>query len=276
MPDFFTSERSILLTREASLSAVALGQGLTLLRKYAFTQTEFFHASLLFLADGLKRLLKLIFVYAYRLRYDQYPRDKNLRDYENDLSRLFTTSLDISEKFGYDDITDFYRRDVLYRRIISILSDFAVQTSFFNLDMLTDGEQTGVMGPLTRWEKEINALIIERHVRVRPHERNATNRLFGTDFLENCSVVYGISEDGTEISSLSEAVQQTMLSSTKQKYSMYYVYVLVRYLAELLGLLEAEGRFYPYLREFFMVFLNDNRDAILRKKSWNPFPPYHF
>ena len=70
--------------------------------------------------------------------------------------------------------------------------------------------------------------------------------------------------------------KQAMLVPTKQKYSMYYLYILIRYLSQLLQFLEEKGEFYPFLREFFMIFMVEKREEIIRKKSWNPFPPYKF
>jgi hypothetical protein len=59
-------------------------------------------------------------------------------------------------------------------------------------------------------------------------------------------------------------------------YSMYYLYVLIRSLCVLLTQLEFKGNFYPFLREFFVVFRNPDTAYVLRKKSWNPYPPHYF
>lgn len=83
-------------------------------------------------------------------------------------------------------------------------------------------------------------------------------------------------EDGSEINTFREMAAHGMRSATKQKYSMYYVYIIIRYLSLLLKSLEHKGEFFPFLREFYVIFMIENRSKILRKKSWNPLPPYKF
>jgi hypothetical protein len=61
-----------------------------------------------------------------------------------------------------------------------------------------------------------------------------------------------------------------LLVLTKQKYSMYYLYVLARILSELLADLEYKGGYFPYLREFFWVFMLDDKRRVLAKKTWSP------
>jgi len=267
-------QESVLLIREASLSAMALGQGLTQIRKYDFSKTGFFYSSLLQLSTGLERILKLIIIYAHRLKFGKFPSNKELRGYGHNLTELFEKSLRIANEFGCDEIAEFYFKDEIYGKIISLLSDFAMQARYYNLDLLTGRNQKNSDEPLARWEKEINTEILKRHFR--PRKSTLIKWGFVIDALEDYSFIFHTAEDGSEIDSFSDMAKQAMLVPTKQKYSMYYLYILIRYLSQLLQFLEEKGEFYPFLREFFMIFMVEKREEIIRKKSWNPFPPYKF
>ena len=161
------NQQDMFLIREASMSAMALGQGLTHLRKYDFGQTGFFYSSLLQLATGTERILKIILIYNHRLKdSNTFPNNKELRYYGHKINELFLQSINIANDFELTELTDFYFQDVLYSKIINLLSDFALQARYYNLDILT-GKQQNNVEPLIRWENEINSHIIERHFRPR-------------------------------------------------------------------------------------------------------------
>lgn len=83
-------------------------------------------------------------------------------------------------------------------------------------------------------------------------------------------------EDGQEINNLMDFYLKGDTVSIKQKYSMFYLYEIIRFLSDLLGELHFQGHLYPILQEFFAIFRNDDKTYVINKKSWNPNPPYHF
>lgn len=94
--------------------------------------------------------------------------------------------------------------------------------------------------------------------------------------LESSTFVSFSDEAGSEIDNLKHFYLKGDQVTTKQKYSMYYIYVIVRFLSNLLASLQHRGKLYPVLQEFFAIFLNDDKPYILNKKTWNPNPPYKF
>jgi hypothetical protein len=116
--------------------------------------------------------------------------------------------------------------------------------------------------------------IVRRHYRPR-RDRIAEIEAIGK-MMDRDAIVWSMAEDGEAIHTVTDLLFRKDAARVKQKYSMYYLYVLVRELCELCAELECKGRFYPFLREFFVVFRNPSRSWILRKKSWNPHAPFHF
>lgn len=274
MSNQLNNQQDILLRREASMSAMSLGQGLTSLRKYDFGQTGYFYSSLLQLATGIERLLKLIIIYEHRLNHNRFPDNKELRNYGHNINELFLHSIEIAEEFECSELIIKSSENSLCNKIIILLSDFAMQSRYYNLDILTGRMQRNNIEPLARWEDEINSLIIKKHFRPRKSTIAQWKKVVET--IGEKAVVRYTHESGEEINSFREMAQHGMKANTKQKYSMYYVYIIVRYLSNLLKTLEYKGQFYPFLREFFFIFMIENRSEILRKKSWNPLPPYKF
>ncbi|HBG19302.1 MAG TPA: hypothetical protein DDY32_08525 [Desulfobulbaceae bacterium] len=260
-----------LLSREASMSAMALGHGLTQLRKYDFGQTGYFYSSLLQITTGIERLLKLIIIYTHRIDHNKFPDNKELRKYGHDIKVLFLKSIEIASRNDCGDIAKIFSEDEIFEKIITLLSDFAMQARYYNLDVLTGRHQKNIIEPLVRWETEINSIIVKRHFRRR--KRTLENWEMVINALESKTAVRHTSEDGTPLNSFREMAEQGMKVSTKQKYSMYYVYVIIRYLTKLLIYLEDKGSFFPFLQEYFVIYRDEDRSEILRKKSWNPLQP---
>ena len=76
-------------------------------------------------------------------------------------------------------------------------------------------------------------------------------------------------ETGIDINTPKNFLNESDKSKTKQKYSVYYIYILIRFLSKLLTELEYKGNFYPNLREFFWIFEIEDKSVILRRKTWD-------
>lgn len=265
--------QEILLCREASLSSMSLGHGLTQLRKYDFSATGYFYSSLSLLSIGLERLLKLIVIYDFRIQNGKFPDNKILRSYRHELVELIQKAEDLANLHKLKT-TSFSCSEILVAEIIKLLSDFAVDSRYYNLDCLTGIKKDKSIEPLASWEQKINSKILNRHFR--PNKRTIAQWEYLATKMEDLSYVRHTSEDGSEINTFKAYAAQAMVAETKQKYSMYYVYTIIRFLCEILSELEWKGQFYPFLREYFVVFLNPEKQYVLNKKSWNPLPPYRF
>lgn len=94
-------------------------------------------------------------------------------------------------------------------------------------------------------------------------------------FKEN-SIVRHINEEGKAINNYLDFMLASSNVETKQKYSMFYTYIIIRALCELQ---ESQNRHFQsnvFLYEFFVVFRNHPDSYVLRKKTWNPHSPYKF
>jgi hypothetical protein len=275
MDNFIDIQSQLLLTREASMASMSLGIGLTLLRKYDFAQPGFFFTSLYSITTGIERLLKLILIYDHRLNNNnRLPDNKYLKGFGHQLKPLYRKAIEINRQHQIKNDDSFYFKDDIYDKIVTFLSDFAMQSRYYNLDALTGRQQSSNIEPLTRWNDEINSLILERHYK--PKEKDIKGLKMLSNFMEDFSLVMHTDESGRAINTVKDLLISGDAVTTKQKYSMYYIYVAIRFIAELFISLEYCGNFFPCLREFFILFNNNSKTEILRKKSWNPNPPYKF
>lgn len=269
-----SKRKEILLVREASMSSMSIGVGLTHIRKYDFVQPGFFYNSLYSITTGIERLMKLILIYHYRVKNnDKFPNNGQLKAFGHKISDLFNQSLSINSKFGFNNEEDVFKNDILYGIILNFLSDFANQSRYYNLDTLT-GRQQNNEEPLKRWDEDVNSIILKRHYKPRKEKLEQIKAIAA--MAENSTSVKFSDDSGNDVGSLKQFYLKGDQVTTKQKYSMYYIYVIVRFLSNLLADLQHEERLYPFLQEFFVVFRNSDKSYVLNKKSWNPNPPYKF
>jgi hypothetical protein len=98
------------------------------------------------------------------------------------------------------DVADsFFDNDPLFQRLVSLLTDFAVQARYYNLDYLTGRKQAG-MEPLVRWDKEICTEIVRRHYQ--PDQAQIAVKKELAELMEPFSWVQFTREDGSEINTL--------------------------------------------------------------------------
>lgn len=268
------TENDLLLLREASLSSMAIGTGLTYIGRYDFTQYGYFYSGLQSICVGLERLLKLIWVYDYRLsNADCFPKNKDLIQFSHNLEKLFSQAraINLKHSLGIEDA--FLDNDVIFKRIISLMTDYALTDRYYNLDYLSGRQKTGIE-PLRRWDQEIGSEVVNRHYSQSIDDRQKMRDI--ATLLESFAITRFTNENGDEIITAYDQLAESDLSITKQLYSKFYLFIIVRFLTRIFVELEYKGRYFPFLREFFTIFLAEDEGQILAKTSWNPIPPYHF
>lgn len=247
---------------------MSIGIGLTQIRKYNFAQNGLFYSGILSYVSGIERLLKIILIYDYRLNNDDnFPSNNYLKDLGHKISDLLTTSREINTRNSLSVVDSFFDQDFIYPNLISFLSDFAIQARYYNLDYLTGKQQAG-LEPLTRWESEVCSEIIKRHYKPRSKNTETINELSG--LMADNSIVHHTREDGSEINNVFDLMTHSDQIPVKQKYSMFYLYVIARYLSNICRELECKGNFSPFLSESFDLFRVSNNSYVLNKKTWNP------
>jgi len=255
-----------LLMREASFSSRSIGIGLTEMRKYDFTNKgSFFHA-LASLSIGLERLLKILVIHSHRIQNDgAFPTNKELKEkYGHRIIALYEYVRDFSERYDFETDWAVYDEEIS-QKILEILSDFARFSRYYNLDVLT-GRDHKQDEPLVRWEKEVGERILALHP---PRSRIRTEKFDEyCELLDRTMSIRHTDTDGTTIRNARSMILAGENSLSRQKYSFYYTYRLVRVLAGLLLKVEIQSDFYPFLYEFFGHFMVKDKRYILRKKVW--------
>jgi len=264
-----------LLLREASMSSMEIGIGLTNIRRYDFVQVGFFYSGIHSITIGIERLLKIIFIYDFQLRnVGKYPNNFELRQFGHKIVDLINKAIEIDISQALNCNGSFLDQDDIYSKIIDFLSDFAIEGRYFNLDYLTGNLQTNEE-PLMRWDREICSEIMKRHYRSL-NKKKFKERKMDIEGLENNAYMIFFKESGNEINDLSTFFDYGDKVSTKQKYSVFYIYQIIHYLLNVCSELETKGHFFPFLSEFYKIFGIEDKKIVLRKKSWNPVPPFYF
>lgn len=160
-----SKEKETLLLREASMASMAIGIGLTHIRKSDFVQPGFFYSGFYSYTTGLERLMKLIVICNYRVKNDhRFPNNGQLKAFGHKITDLFRRSRQIKDDFDFDIKDQHFSDDQLYEDILTFLSDFATQSRYYNLDVLTGGNQNNVE-PYQLWNDTISETIVKRHYR---------------------------------------------------------------------------------------------------------------
>jgi hypothetical protein len=267
-------EKELLLVREASMASMAIGIGLTHIRKFDFTQPGFFYSGMFSFTTGLERLMKLIIICDFRVKNnDAFPNNQQLKAFGHKITELFNHSRKIKNDYDFEIDDKRFIDDDFYETIVQFLSDFATTARYYNLDALSGYKQNSDE-PYRRWNNDISETIVQRHYRKNP--KNFKKKMELAKKMMGNTIVFMNDENGNEIRNLNDFYTKGDQVTTKQKYSMFYLYEINRFLCDLLCELHHEGNLFPYLPDFFAVFRHNDKSHIIKIKSWNPNPPYRF
>lgn len=248
-----------LLGREAELAAQQLGNGLSSIRKYNFAAIGFFYTAIFSVTIGLERLLKLIILFDYKKNNQSYPDNNYLKQKGHKLSKLIeeAKSINSTNNYGVDEsVFD----DSLSQVIIKFLNDFADQSRYYNLDAAS-GKSLSENEPLARWDKDVCVEIIRRHFKVTENKKE----MFGALQLLTPATISCTHEDGSSIDTLDSYTLSHIQINDKQRYSMLYIYRIIRFAVKLFRKVESAD-----LWELFVIY--EQKDArALQKKVWNPY-----
>lgn len=264
-------ETKNLLAKEAALSSMNLGVGLTFIRKYDFAALGFIYQSFFSLSVGLERLMKLILLYEYIYINNSYPNLNYLKSKGHKLTDLFNEVRKLSDKYSSNGYFDYLDKDPIFSLIIQNLSDFATDNRYFQLNKLSGHHAT--VDPVSRWDKEINNVIVQRHFNPNLKKNIALQEI--SKIMSGFTIVRHHDENDNEINDYQQLTNASIQIETKQKYGMFYVFCIIKALCHLQDSQNHISRTDIDLEEFFMIFRSDYNYA-KRIKTWNPHPPYRF
>jgi hypothetical protein len=262
-----TQEQDFLLGRECALAAMSIGQGLTLIRKYDYVKHAYGTQAFFMLTIGIERLLKVIIIYNHRrLNNNSFPNNAELKSAGHKIDTLYKKAKQIADDIGKPELYKPIDDDPIFSLIIKFLTEFAHNARYYNLDSLT-GHPNSTDEPLRAWNKKINKIIVERHYRHNKEKEEAIINLsnaVGSHFMVSFD-----NEDGNKVDNIKDFYLQGMTVDVKQKYSMFYIYCLVRFFSNLLWNLDKA--FYPVVSEYFSKFRISDDAYVKSRKTWNPY-----
>jgi hypothetical protein len=255
------------LLLETSLAASCLGNGLTEIRRYSFADKGRFFAGMFGVSVGLERILKVCVVLEHLLRTDAPPNEEQLRGFGHRLSALLRVARELNKRhaLGVDEAP---LSESLTDRIVVLLTAFAKETRYYNLNLVTGAQSSSSAEPLAAWARDIDAEIVKRHYRLSRARR--TNLAIATALNNTPGIVVAhTADDGTPIEDFANFVAESALAETKRKYSVFYIHRIALFC---IGILEGlDQRFNPrlYVGEPFRYLDIRERAAILRRRRWD-------
>lgn len=260
-----TQEQDFLLSRESALAAMSIGQGLSLIRKYDFVKHGYGTQAFFMLSIGIERLLKVIIIYNYRRKNNNaFPDNQVLKNNGHNIRKLFDQAIHIADEISKQELYQSLKADPIFDMIINFLTEFANSSRYYNLDTLS-GKLSHTDEPLRKWNKTINRLIVERHFKQNENKAQRISAL--ANMIEDRFIVSFENENGKKITNIRDFYLEGMTVDVKQKYSMFYSYVIVRFLSNLLWNLDRN--YHPFVSEYFMIFRNTDDSYVRSRKTWN-------
>ena len=258
-----TPEQEALLLKEGYLSYTMLGHGLTALRRASILDKGSFYHAFFALTIGLERLMKLMLIQKYRVEHkNSFPDNGYLRQIGHNIGRLF---VEVGGDVGgiYSNVKD----QEVVNDMLNVLTCFANQARYYNLDTLTSNQLSAGRDPIKDWKD-----IQEKIVSVKQLKLSLTEgeRQFA-NFINDLSYTRIFDANDQIIEDFTELVATSKLEDKTQGYATHYVLKIIMHLADILKNTEYEAHLYPYLREFFAGFNDYGRtpSQIRRKRNWS-------
>jgi hypothetical protein len=168
-------------------------------------------------------------------------------------------------------------RTEIHDGIVETLTEFARNTRYYNLDLVTGGKSVrNSRDPLTAWNKRVTQPIIEKHCKPARRKRIDKNAGIVSAMLADNTVVSFTHEAVSLIDSVYTASQRTGETEVVTKWAPLYVLQLARWLTFLIDDLAQKGA-YVYrigallgLEEHFAIFMNE--DVYLKsRRTWSTY-----
>lgn len=260
----------ILLQQEGYLIKDTLCAGLTALRNTSPNEKGRYYNAFFNLSIGFERLLKLIFIFDYATRNSfRFPTNKELKGFGHDVASLYSAAAEIARAYP-DSANNPFSQDSINLAIVECLSEFAVETRYYNLDQLT--QRTSVSNPLEVWDRVVERVFFDDIPQAQRSAIVDTSETFGAS-LESVMTAVTTGLHGNAIAlrkafviaAIARAVNPHILWRMVQ--ILDPMKTLVRTLSSGLQADTKRGQSIPYMVEF-LQFVYLDRQTVLRKKRW--------
>ncbi|CAK7033601.1 hypothetical protein [Saezia sanguinis] len=213
------------------------------------------------LSIGLERMSKLILVADYWIKNGSYPNNRFLKDtYSHDIARL----LDACEKLPSSVERP---NSEIHHGITTTLSEFGKKTRYYNLDLIC-ASPSGQPEPITIWWERVAKPILEKHYGNRKRQQHENIAQHVAQGMQPSIMAPFFAEDGSEIDSIETLEFHYLETRVVQKYSSFYTYQIVRWLAYLIADYSHKVNDMQEINEYFCLLQNDDDSYIKRRKAW--------
>ncbi|WP_371787426.1 hypothetical protein [Streptomyces albidoflavus] len=139
-----------LLADEAGLASYCLGSGLASMRKANIVEPKHYYGAFFEYTIGLERVLKLALIVDYCVEQGRFPSDqKYAKKFGHELSSLIVNLSEVRGRLNPAARVWEIPDGPIFDAAVTILSDFARVTRYYNIDVLTGKEPTA--DPVARW-----------------------------------------------------------------------------------------------------------------------------
>ena len=152
----------------------------------------------------------------------------------------------------------------LYKNTIKFLSEFAKNTRYYNLDVLT-GKEMQNLNPIEQWNNIEKMILKQYNVKI----KETQNKKEIVNKINEVSDILFLDMNSNLVNEARYIVDEVEKRNIIQGYDVLVFYKIIRSLVETLTEYELKNNLFPYLREYFIYFRADYADGeIRRKKSW--------
>lgn len=259
----------ISLMNEAAFAYELLGSGVTQIRKANYSNKGIYYQSFINLTVGIERVSKICILLDYYINNEgSFPNEKFLRKIGHDLVKLNTILLNIKDKYNFK--FDFLNSldGEIHQNIIKILSDFAINDRYENLNNLVNEKENN--NPLNLWQDNVDLKIYDKIITQKKKEKIINNARQVHQMMNQFTSTSFIAEDKSEITNVFEGSLRTGIYKEVSPYRQLYVAQIIRFYSELLRELQYKAMQLgkdeiPFFNEGFGCFYNSDSYLKTRK-----------
>lgn len=261
----------LLLQQEGFLIQSCITLGLSDLRSANVSDKGKFYSASFHLSIGLERLMKASLIIDHMLSHNMSaPTIKEMKKKGHNLTELFDSVGSLQLSTGANPVPSFPRTGTAYD-ILTLLSDFAQNTRYFNLNSLSESQM--VDDPLIRWAT-VYSKILSEDVTDKKRKRIEQQSAVMAAMIGNTVTVLAHDLEKQPLD-VRNALASPQLQDAAAPHAVYHVATLIDPLRNVLDAVchhahhVSGGRSgaVPDMGEFFHWLWMD-RPSILRKKRW--------
>lgn len=266
----------LLLNREAGIAAELIAHGVTLLGRANYAQTGLYGQAFFSLSIGFERTAKLIYIADFVIQNGgRFPSNKELKNkIGHDLDHLFDHAETISIRCRQGKKHWERPRTEIHNAIVSVLTEFARRSRYYNLDAVTSSSPAQPSDPMFAWNEQVIKPIIEKHLSANQRAKIEKNANLIHAMLSEHALVRFTDESGNIMNTVYSASRRSGETDIARKWIPLYILQLARWLTLMLDHLSHEGAYGHQidallgLDEHFAIFANE--DAYFKsRRTWS-------